>query len=108
VSQRLWTFNLDCGKGLRIRYDDRVGRVQHSAHVAGRYDRGAGRVGEDIVAGTAHRKDKPKLPAAGQYPLSQHRHQQHGARSASERQNPGLLGRAPNETSRQWVREARV
>ena len=76
--------------------------------MAGRYDRGAGGVGEDVVAGTAHRVDKPKLRAARQYPLSQHRHQRHNSRSASEKQNPGLLGPGAKRTSRQWIREARV
>jgi hypothetical protein len=49
------------------------------------------------VSGTAYRVDKPKLCASHQFPLSQHRHQRHDARSASDQQNLGLLGRPPNK-----------
>src|ERR1700756_2984111 len=52
VSKRVWAFTPDGDDGLRVRRDDLVGRVQHRAYVAGRYDRGAGGVGEDVVAGT--------------------------------------------------------
>src|ERR1700751_2763307 len=49
VSRRVWAFTPDCDEGLRVLCDDLVGDVQHGAHVAGRYDRGAGGVGEDVI-----------------------------------------------------------
>src|SRR5262245_52111113 len=41
VSQCVWMSTPDCDGGLRVLCDDLVGFVQHSADVAGRYDRGA-------------------------------------------------------------------
>src|ERR1700742_689178 len=52
VSRCVWALAPDGDDGLRIRRCDLLGRVQHGAHVAGRYDRGTGGVGEDVVAGT--------------------------------------------------------
>src|SRR5690348_5260062 len=46
-----WAFTSDCDDRRRVRCDDLVGRVQHSAHVACGYDRGTGGVGENVVAG---------------------------------------------------------
>src|SRR5689334_22260569 len=52
VSRRVWGFASDGGDGRRVVHDDLVSRPQHSAHVAGRNDRGAGGIGENVVAGT--------------------------------------------------------
>jgi hypothetical protein len=57
--------------------------MQHSAHVVGRYDRGAAGVGEDVVAGTAHQSRQAKTqrcpsvsavgvsPSTAQFPIRQ-------------------------------------